>query len=107
MLTHPNMYGIFHIFFNFFKMKASLTNTVVLPSLGQCLGEKDEDFFQEVKNAFQLLSLGLVCPFLSEISLRGHEGVIDNEVDVRIVAVEELDNVRDIRMVQEQSEMLK
>ena len=38
--------------------------------------------------------------FLSKIGLCGYKRIIDNEVDVRIVGVEKLDNVSNIRVVQ-------
>ena len=84
-----------------------LTNAVVLPSLGQSLGEEDENLFKKVEDTLQLLPLGLVRSLLPKVGLRCHEGVVDNEVDVGVVAVEKLDNVRDIGIVQKQAEMLE
>ena len=82
-------------------------DTVVLPSLRESLWQEDQDFLQEVEHSLQLLALGFVGSFLSEVLLRVHEGIVDNEVDVRVVGVEELDDVGHIGIIQEQSEMLK
>lgn len=55
----------------------------------------------------QLFSLGLVCPLLSKVLLCIDKAVIDDEVDVRVVGVEELDDVSQVRVVQKQSKVLR
>ena len=54
----------------------------------------------------QLFSLGLVCPLLSKVLLCIDKAVIDDEVDVGVVGVEELGGVRQLRVVQEQPQVL-
>ena len=80
---------------------------MVLPSLGERLGQEYENLLQQVEHALQLLSLGLVGALLPQVGLRGHERVVDDEVDVGVVGVEELDDVTHIRIVQEKPQMLK
>ena len=48
----------------------------------------------------QLFSLSLVCPLLSEVLFCIDKAVVDDEVDVGVVGVKELDNVRQVRVVQ-------
>ena len=69
------------------------SDAVVLPSLGQGFGEKQQDFFHQVEHTFQFFSLCFVSSFLTEIGFCCHKGVIDNEVDVRVVGIKELDDV--------------
>ena len=60
-----------------------------------------------MSHPFQFFPLSLVRPLLTEVLLCIDEAVVDDEVDVRVVRVEELNNVRQVRVVQEESEVLR
>ena len=60
-----------------------------------------------MSHPFQFFPLSLVRPLLTEVLLCIDEAVVDDEVDVRVVRVEELDNVWQVRVVQEESEVLR
>ena len=60
-----------------------------------------------MSHPFQFFPLSLVRPLLTEVLLCIDEAVVDDKVDVRVVRVEELNNVRQVRIVQEESKMLK
>ena len=78
------------------------TYTVVLPSLTERLWQEDEDLLEEVEHALQLLPLGLVGALRPQVLLSVHEAVVDDEVDVRVVRVEKLDDVSQVRVVQKE-----
>ena len=87
--------------------KCPVTYTVVLPSLTERLWQEDEYLLEEVEHGLQLLPLGLVRALRAQVLLGVHEAVVDDEVDVRVVGVEELDNVSQVRVVQKQPEVLR
>ena len=60
-----------------------------------------------MSHPFQFFPLSLVRPLLTEVLLCIDEAVVDDEVDVRVVRVEELNNVRQVGVVQEESEVLR
>ena len=60
-----------------------------------------------MSHPFQFFPLSLVRPLLTEVLLCIDEAVVDDKVDVRVVRVEELNNVRQVRVVQEESEVLR
>ena len=60
-----------------------------------------------MSHPFQFFPLSLVRPLLTEVLLCIDKAVVDDEVDVRVVRVEELNNVRQVRVVQEESEVLR
>ena len=60
-----------------------------------------------MSHPFQFFPLSLVRPLLTEVLLCIDEAVVDDEVDVRVVRVEELNNVRQVRVIQEESEVLR
>ena len=60
-----------------------------------------------MSHPFQFFPLSLVRPLLTEVLLCIDKAVVDDEVDVRVVRVEELNNVRQVRIVQEESEVLR
>ena len=56
--------------------------------------------FGSHSSPLQLFSLSLVCPLLSKVLLCIDKAVIDDEVDVRVVGVEKLHYIRDVRIIQ-------
>ena len=60
-----------------------------------------------MSHPFQFFPLSLVRPLLTEVLLCIDEAVVDDKVDVRVVRVEELNNVRQVGVVQEESEVLR